>query len=59
MRICVVCSWCGRFIRFKEDENHYPEDTEERISHGICAECKAKVLEEIDSAPAENTKPNK
>ena len=49
MLIRIVCAWCGRFIGFKEDENPNSVNNEERISHGICKECRDKALSEIDS----------
>ena len=47
MYLKVICSWCGKFIRFKEapgDEQH-----NQPITHSICPKCKEKLDVEIGS----------
>jgi len=40
----IQCSWCGKFMGVKESPaNHITLTT----SHGICNDCKNKVLESI------------
>jgi len=46
------CSWCGKFIGVKESSaNHMTLEMQMQllttISHGICHDCKNKVLESI------------
>ena len=45
MRIIVKCAWCGITMKVKESEGEQAE----LISHSICASCKKKVSEEIES----------
>jgi len=59
MVIKRICSWCGRCLGTKECECPHLEGIEDPVTHTICPECMAKALAEIDSAPAENNKPNK
>ena len=40
-----VCGWCGKDMGYTEG---HPEDGE-GTTHGICAECKAKVDEDIEN----------
>lgn len=37
----VICAWCGKHLSGPATTN--PEE----ITHGICAECKAKMEQEI------------
>ncbi len=39
----VMCAWCGRHISGPletDDASEYPEGYQNRVSHGICKECK-------------------
>jgi hypothetical protein len=47
MLIQRVCAWCGRFLGTKESQYQSTNKTEVPISHGICSECREKVLAEI------------
>ena len=45
MPLTVVCAWCGKQMGTKEGYGV------EGISHGICKECFAKQMEEIEKPP--------
>ncbi len=52
MRLMVVCSYCKRFIRFKDAEtNVIPKIP---ISHGICTDCLKLAEEEINNIKGGN-----
>jgi hypothetical protein len=47
MKLIIICAWCRQFIRFKDlPVDHPPKNP---ITHGICAECKRKLENEIRS----------
>ena len=46
MYLKVVCSWCGKLIRIKEN-NDLSDDTS-LISHSICPDCSRKVKKEAE-----------
>ena len=46
MYLKVICAWCGKFLGTKSAGT--AEEQRFRISHGICSECKTKVLEEAE-----------
>jgi hypothetical protein len=35
--LIVVCAWCGRVYKYKQDEGDRDE-----LSHGICENCRAE-----------------
>jgi len=39
--ISTVCAWCGKHLGMKDDGDPTP-----RVSHGICADCDARVRAE-------------
>ena len=43
-----VCSWCSKTMGYKYMGY---KDGGEGVTHGICPECYAKVLDEIESRP--------
>ena len=52
MYLKVVCSWCSKFIRIKENKGSNKGTP--LISHSICPDCKRKVIEEAEQVfPAE------
>ena len=42
----VICSWCGKLIRIKENKDS--SDGTSIISHSICPDCSRKVKEETE-----------
>ena len=42
-RLALVCAWCGRRLTPPEEE----EDTGPGVSHGICPECRERVVAEF------------
>jgi len=48
----IKCAWCGKFLGTKECEGQI--DKNYRISHGICPECKEKVMREMDEDFVQN-----
>ena len=46
MRLMVICSWCGKFIRFKSLQRDIPPKN--CITHGICDDCRQQVKTEIN-----------
>ncbi len=46
MYLRVICAWCGKFIRIKENKDLNKGTS--LISHSICPVCKRKVREEAE-----------
>ena len=44
MKARMICSWCGRFIRWTETSDGKP-------SHGICNKCYEREMQKLDNAP--------
>ena len=38
----VMCAWCGRHISGPKTSD------QDRVSHGICGDCKRKQVEEVE-----------
>ncbi len=52
MYIKRVCSWCGKHMGFKKVAGtHNPKFN---ITHGICSDCKDKVMMELEEMPPQN-----
>ena len=47
-----ICSYCQKFMGTKKCESLINEGLD--ITHSICAECKEKVVQEIDEAFVQN-----
>ena len=58
MQMKVICAWCLKDMGTKECLNSGLAEGEEPVSHGLCPECKVKVMAEIEQAFAEIEKPN-
>ena len=52
MYLKVICSWCGKHMGNKKADE--TDDPTLRITHSICLECKAKVLEETEEIFQQN-----
>ena len=48
MYLKIVCSWCGKLVRIKENKDS--NDDTSLISHSICPDCSKKVLEETEKS---------
>jgi hypothetical protein len=48
MKLMVICAWCRQFIGFKDLPGDHPPKNP--ITHGICAECKRNLENEIQRA---------
>lgn len=46
MQLMVICSYCGKFIRFKDTGTKIIPKIP--ITHGICDDCKKIVEKEIE-----------
>ena len=55
MKLIVICAWWRQFIRFKDSPGDLPPKNP--ITHGICAECKRTLENEIDKTLARKTNP--
>ena len=58
MEMKVICAWCLKDMGTKECLNTSLAEGEETVSHGLCPECKVKVMAEIERAFAQETQPN-
>ena len=58
MQMKVICAWCLKDMGTKECLNSGLAEGEEPVSHGLCSECRVKVMAEIEQAFAELDKPN-
>ena len=47
MVLKIVCAWCRKDLGSKECEGNGNE--EHSITHGICEECRRKVMEEMEN----------
>jgi len=52
MYLEVVCSWCGKKMGNKKAAE--TDDPTLRITHSICLECNAKVMEETEEILQQN-----
>ena len=52
MQLMVICSWCGKFMRFKDAGTQVIPKVP--ITHSICPVCKIKVDEEINNIEGGN-----
>lgn len=52
----IKCSWCGKFIGIKEGNADQTSLTMQLLttSHGICDDCKNKVLDSINKVKTTN-----
>jgi hypothetical protein len=57
MKIKIVCAWCQRVLGSRECECQYPA-IDPVVSHGICPECKEKVLASMEKTFATEIKSN-
>jgi hypothetical protein len=48
MKVEVVCAWCNRLIAVRETQ----AESDDRciVSHSICSECRATLLENLEYA---------
>lgn len=52
MQLMVICSWCGKFMRFKgAGTTVIPKNP---ITHSICQVCKIKLDEETNNIEGGN-----
>ena len=58
MQMKVICAWCWKEMSQRECKDFNPPDARFLVSHGICNECKEKVLAAIEKALGEETKTN-
>ena len=58
MKMKVICAWCLKPLGQKECREPKLTDARFFVSHGICDECKRKVLAEIENTFAEQAKLN-
>lgn len=52
MKLIVICAWCDKFIGFKDAQTDTPPKNP--ISHGMCADCRDKLEEEISNIKGGN-----
>ena len=58
MEMKVICAWCLKPLGHKECRESKLAGIQCPVSHGICDECKKKVLAEIEITFAEQAKLN-
>ena len=56
MQMEVICAWCSKPLGKKECQTSNLAEVQFPVSHGICDECKEKVLASIEKALGEETK---
>lgn len=56
MKLIIICSWCG--VKIGEKKCDVLEERLPRITHSICNECSAEVLNKLNQPNEENMKIN-
>jgi hypothetical protein len=50
MKLTIICSWCG--VKIGEKDCDFLDESLPRITHSICDECYAAVIDDLKQTDA-------